>query len=116
MSDPGHDAALLAASEAARAWLDSVPGRPVRAEATAREMLAAFSEPLPEEGMDPAEVVRDLAERAEPGLLASGSGRFFGWVIGGALPAAIAADWLVSAWEGGAGYCQASAPVTASRA
>ena len=62
-------------------------------------MLAAFSEPLPEEGMDPAAVVRDLAERAEPGLMASGSGRFLGWVIGGALPAAIAADWLVSAWD-----------------
>jgi glutamate/tyrosine decarboxylase-like PLP-dependent enzyme len=106
MSDPGRDAALLAASEAARAWLDSVPGRPVRAEATAREMLAAFSEPLPEEGMDPAEVVRDLAERAEPGLLASGSGRFFGWVIGGALPAAIAADWLVSAWDQNTGMAE----------
>ena len=44
-------------------------------------------------------MVRDLAERAEPGLMASGSGRFHGWVIGGALPAAIAADWLVSAWD-----------------
>ena len=106
MSDPGHDAALLAASDAARAWLDSVPGRPVRAEATAREMLAAFSEPLPEEGMDPADVVRDLAARAEPGLLASGSPRFFAWVIGGALPAAIAADWLVSAWDQNTGMAE----------
>ncbi len=60
-------------------------------------MLAAFSEPLPEEGIDPAAVVRDLAERAGPGLMASGSGRFLGWVIGGALPAGSAADWLVSA-------------------
>jgi glutamate/tyrosine decarboxylase-like PLP-dependent enzyme len=99
MSDPAHDAALLAAAEAARAWLDGLPDRPVRPEAPAREMLAAFSEPLPEEGMDPAAVVRDLAERAGPGLMASGSGRFFGWVIGGALPAAIGADWLVSAWD-----------------
>ena len=106
MSDPGHDAALLAASDAARAWLDSLPGRPVRAEATAREMLAAFSEPLPEEGMDPADVVRDLAARAEPGLLASGSPRFFAWVIGGALPAAIAADWLVSAWDQNTGMAE----------
>ena len=106
MSGPGHDAALLAASDAARAWLDSLPGRPVRAEATAREMLAAFSEPLPEEGMDPADVVRDLAARAEPGLLASGSPRFFAWVIGGALPAAIAADWLVSAWDQNTGMAE----------
>ena len=99
MTAPGHDAALLAALEAARAWLDGLPDRPVRPEATAREMLAAFSEPLPDEGTDPAAVVRDLAERAEPGLMGSGSGRFHGWVIGGALPAAIAADWLVSAWD-----------------
>jgi glutamate/tyrosine decarboxylase-like PLP-dependent enzyme len=99
MSDPGHDAALLAAADAARAWLDALPGRPVRPQAGAREMLAAFSEPVPEEGSDPAAVVRDLARRAEPGLMANGSGRFLGWVIGGALPAAIAADWLVSAWD-----------------
>ena len=99
MSDPAQDAALLAAAEAARDWLDSLPDRPVRPDASAREMLAAFSEPLPEEGADPAAVVRDLARRAGPGLMGSGSGRFFGWVIGGALPAAIAADWLVSAWD-----------------
>jgi glutamate/tyrosine decarboxylase-like PLP-dependent enzyme len=94
-----RDDALLAAAEAARAWLDGLPERPVRPEATAREMLAAFSEPLPDDGADPAAVVRDLAERAEPGLMATGSGRFHGWVIGGALPVAIAADWLVSAWD-----------------
>ena len=56
--------------------------------------------------MDPAEVVRDLAARAEPGLLASGSPRFFAWVIGGALPAAIAADWLVSAWDQNTGMAE----------
>ena len=40
-----------------------------------------------------------LAEVAEPGLMAMGSGRFFGWVLGGVLPAALGADWLVSAWD-----------------
>jgi glutamate/tyrosine decarboxylase-like PLP-dependent enzyme len=99
MGDPGHEAALDAAAQAARAWLESLPGRPVRPMAGAREMLEAFSGPLPEEGLDPAEVVRELAARAEPGLMASGSGRFHGWVIGGTLPAAIGADWLVSAWD-----------------
>ena len=62
-------------------------------------MLDAFAAPLPEAGADPADVVRDLVARAEPGLMASGSGRFLGWVIGGALPVAVAADWLVSAWD-----------------
>jgi len=95
----GHDAALAAAAAAARAWLDGLPDRPVAPAADARAMLAAFSEPVPEEGADPADVVADLVRRAEPGLMATGSGRFHGWVIGGALPAAIGADWLVSAWD-----------------
>jgi glutamate/tyrosine decarboxylase-like PLP-dependent enzyme len=90
---------LQIAADAARRWLDGLPERPVRPEAGARAMLAAFDGPLPEDGDDPADVVRDLAERAEPGLMANGSGRFLGWVIGGALPVAIAADWLVSAWD-----------------
>jgi len=99
MGDAGSDDPLQIATDAARAWLAGLPERPVRPAAGAREMLAAFSEPLPEEGTDAAVVVRDLAARAEPGLMASGSGRFLGWVIGGTLPAAIAADWLVSAWD-----------------
>jgi glutamate/tyrosine decarboxylase-like PLP-dependent enzyme len=99
MTHRAFDPALAAAAEAARDWLASLPDRPVRPEADARAMLARFDEPLPEEGADPATVVRELAARAEPGLMASGSGRFHGWVIGGALPAAIGADWLVSAWD-----------------
>ncbi len=93
------ESVLAVAAGAARDWLESLPGRPVRPAAGARAMLAAFDEPLPEEGAPAAEVVRDLARRAEPGLMASGSGRFHGWVIGGTLPVAIAADWLVSAWD-----------------
>jgi glutamate/tyrosine decarboxylase-like PLP-dependent enzyme len=44
-----------------------------------------------------------MAEDAEPGLVAIPGGRFFGFVIGGTLPAALAADWLVSAWDQNAG-------------
>ena len=58
---------------------------------------------MPASGCDAAEVVDLLATGAEPGLMAIGSGRFFGWVIGGTLPAALAADWLVSAWDQNAG-------------
>jgi len=90
---------LEIAADAAREWLEGLADRPVRPAAGARAMLDAFATPLPEVGEDPAEVVRDLAARAEPGLMANGSGRFLGWVIGAALPAAVAADWLVSAWD-----------------
>ena len=90
---------LPIAAAAAQRWLDGLQARPVRPEAGARAMLDAFAEPLPDAGADPAEVVRDLVARAEPGLMASGSGRFLGWVIGGAMPVTVAADWLVSAWD-----------------
>ena len=70
---------------------------------TAADLAADFGGPLPRTGTPPAEVVDYLAEKAEPGLMAMPSGRFFGWVIGGTLPAALAADWLVSAWDQNAG-------------
>jgi glutamate/tyrosine decarboxylase-like PLP-dependent enzyme len=73
----------------------------------------AFDEPLPDGPTDPAEVVDRLARTAEPGLMAIGSGRFFGWVMGGTLPAALGADWLVSAWDQNNGMRLAT-PATAA--
>ena len=49
--------------------------------------------------MSPEQVIDDLVRDAEGGILGSTNGRFFGWVIGGTLPAALAADWLTSAWD-----------------
>jgi glutamate/tyrosine decarboxylase-like PLP-dependent enzyme len=80
-------------------WLASMPSRPVGPRLRAEELAAGFSGPLPEHPTDPAEVIDELAALAEPGLMAMPSGTFFGWVIGGTLPAALAADWLVSAWD-----------------
>ena len=53
---------------------------------------------------------------AEPGLVAMPSGRFFGWVIGGVLPAALAADWLTSVWDQNAGLLVSSPAAAARRA
>src|SRR6478735_3513429 len=91
--------ALAAASRHARHWLESQETRRVGPRASAAELAADFGGPLPRNGMPAAEVVEYLAARAEPGLMAMPSGRFFGWVIGGTLPAALAVDWLVSAWD-----------------
>jgi len=94
-----YDDALERAYRHAKVWLDSVGERPVAPSASADALLASFGGPLPDGGVSPREVVDVLAETAEPGLMAIGSGRFFGWVMGGVLPAALAADWLVSAWD-----------------
>ncbi len=91
--------ALDAAHEEAVRFLTSLADRPVWPRATYEEMLVALGGDLPAAGGDPATVVRDLARAADPGVAASSGGRFFGFVIGGALPAALAADWLVSVWD-----------------
>ena len=69
-------------------------------------MLARLVPSLPEEGLAADAVIDELAEAAGPGLMAMGSPRFYGFVIGGAYPAALAADWLVSAWDQNTGSRQ----------
>ncbi|HQR26481.1 MAG TPA: pyridoxal-dependent decarboxylase [Nocardioides sp.] len=96
-------AALARAHEHATRWLASLAERPVPPQATLEEVTAALGEALPD-GPSPSVGTVDLLARAcEPGLTAMGSGRFFGFVIGGTHPAALAADWLVSAWDQNAG-------------
>jgi glutamate/tyrosine decarboxylase-like PLP-dependent enzyme len=86
-------------AEIAADFLDSLDERPVQPEATVDELRAALGGPLPEQPSDALAVIEQLARDAEPGLMAMPSGRFFGFVIGGSIPAAIAADWLTSAWD-----------------
>jgi glutamate/tyrosine decarboxylase-like PLP-dependent enzyme len=94
-----YDAALDRAVVHAKAWLDSMPERDVPPRMSADEIGPSFAGPLPDGPTDPAEVIDLLAALAEPGLMAIPGGRFFGWVMGGTLPAALAADWLTSAWD-----------------
>lgn len=108
-----YSAALDRAHLAAREWIESVPGRNVAPSADVNVMLEVFREPLPRHPSAPEAVVDELARLAEPGLMAMSSGRFFGWVIGGTLPASLGADWLVSAWDQNAAMRYAS-PATAA--
>ena len=80
-------------------FLEGLDERRVAPPASVAELRKALGGPLPEDSVEPERVVDELVRSVEPGLLASGGGRFFGWVIGGTLPAALAADWLTSAWD-----------------
>jgi glutamate/tyrosine decarboxylase-like PLP-dependent enzyme len=84
-------------------YVESVPKRPVRPEATVDELRRALDLPLTDGPTDAAVVIADLARDVDPGLAQMGSGRYFGFVIGGVLPVALAADWLTSAWDQNAG-------------
>jgi glutamate/tyrosine decarboxylase-like PLP-dependent enzyme len=96
---PGTDAALDRATAHALRWLGSLPTRRVPASVTADDVIASLGAELSPQGADPAAVIDRLAAAVEPGLMASASGRFYGWVVGGTLPVALAADWLVTAWD-----------------
>jgi glutamate/tyrosine decarboxylase-like PLP-dependent enzyme len=109
----GYDEALDRAALRSKQWLTSIPDRRVGPVRSADELLTRFGGPLPEQGSDAVAVVDELADGAEPGLMASQSGRFFGWVMGGTLPAALASDWLVSAWDQNAGIRYATPAVVA---
>ena len=80
-------------------WLASLDDRPVPAQADVDTMVTALGTDLPDAPTPAEEVVDLLGRTAPPGLVAMPSGRFFGFVIGGTHPAALAADWLVSAWD-----------------
>ena len=104
---------LAAAADHAAAFLDGLPDRPVGPAQTDPAALGeALGGPLPEGPEDPRAVLDALVAGAEPGIMASQSPRFFGFVFGGALPVALAADWVVSAWDQNA-FSYVSSPAAA---
>ncbi|MEO5664684.1 MAG: aminotransferase class V-fold PLP-dependent enzyme [Nocardioides sp.] len=98
-----ENSALDRAHAHALTWLASLDERRVPPTATVAEVAASLGTDLPDGPTDPAEVIDHLAAACELGLTATPSGRFFGFVIGGTHPAALAADWLVSAWDQNSG-------------
>ena len=93
------DDVLELAARLAGEWLGSLDKRPVGIPVDPATMRDRLNAPLPDEGEDPHTVISDMAAALEPGLVASPGPRYFGFVTGGSLPAALAADWLVSAWD-----------------
>jgi glutamate/tyrosine decarboxylase-like PLP-dependent enzyme len=92
-------------TEIAGEYLTSLPERPVRADASLDELRSALRVAL-QDGSKPAlQVIEELVAAADPGIIGTQSPRYFGFVIGGGLDAAIAADWLTSVWDqNAAGY------------
>ncbi len=91
--------ALQLANNAAQDWLANLDTRPVAAAASIAQLRETIFSEFPQQGLAADKVIADLINAAQPGLLGSGSGRFFAWVIGGCVESALAADWLVSAWD-----------------
>ncbi len=96
-------ALLQRTAELAADFLESLDDRPVFPQVSAEDLRQSLRVPLPDEPTDPEAVVEELAAACDPGLVAMPSGRYFGFVIGGGLPAALAADWLTSTWDQNAG-------------
>lgn len=91
--------ALRAAIQSAFEHLDNLPHSAATATRDLASLRRQLKKPLGEGPLPAEQVIRELTRDVEGGLVGSSGGRFFAWVIGGAGPAALAADWLTSAWD-----------------
>ena len=101
MSERGE--LLSRTADLAADFLDRLPDRPVWPPVDLAALRESLGGPIPERGEDPQGVIQALARDAEPGIVGSAGPRFFGFVVGGSVPTALAADWLTSAWDQNAG-------------
>jgi glutamate/tyrosine decarboxylase-like PLP-dependent enzyme len=104
---------LNATAERATRYLSELELRRVAPSPDAIKRLSEFDEPFPDDSTDSETVLMMLDDIGSPATVASAGGRFFGFVVGGALPASLAANWLAGAWDQNAGLHVAS-PVSAA--
>jgi glutamate/tyrosine decarboxylase-like PLP-dependent enzyme len=90
---------LADAAGRAERYLANLDDRQVAPGDAALAALSSFEEPLPESPADPAATLALLDEAGSPATVASAGGRYFGFVVGGSLPIALAANWLATAWD-----------------
>jgi glutamate/tyrosine decarboxylase-like PLP-dependent enzyme len=109
---PYFQAPLAAALQHAMHHLAPASSSSVAATADLATLRTKLAVPLGESGIDATEVINQLVKAVEGGIIDNAGPCFFGWVIGGSLPAALAADWLTSAWDQNAGM-YATSPAAA---
>jgi len=101
--DPRYQPVLQQSLAHALDYLSALPQSPVGATATLEQLRERLGRPLPAGPEDATAVIDRLVQDVQGGLTGNAGGRFFAWVIGGSVPAALAADWLTSAWDQNAG-------------
>ena len=111
--DTPYTAPLEGALRASLRFLHGHRGASVGATMTRDQLYRRLDRPLADDGMAAERVIDEMVAGVEGGLVRSGGGRFFAWVIGGSVPAALAADWLTSTWDQNAGLyaCSPAAAV-----
>lgn len=111
-TDPRYSPVLQETVQHALAYLAGLPRSSVGATATLEQLRERLGRPLPAGPSDATTVIDQLVRDVEGGLTGNAGGRFYAWVIGGSVPAALAADWMTSVWDQNAGM-YAVAPAAA---